>query len=58
MEQVVLISHHPEVINYLGAGHSIWLDRDGSGPTRVSVPLVGADGLTLSETIARGWQNG
>lgn len=55
-EQAVLISHHPEIINYLGSAGGRWLARDGVGPTRVTdKPPTTVDGLTLSETIARGW---
>ncbi len=55
-EQAVLISHHPEIIDHLGSSKGRWLSRDGSGPTRVKdeAPAVD-DGLSLSETIARGW---
>ena len=54
--QAVLISHHPEVINYLGPENGKWLDREPLGPTRVK-KLSGRieEGLTLSEQIARGW---
>jgi len=34
--QVVLISHHPEIINYLGAAHGQWFERDSQGPVRLS----------------------
>lgn len=55
-EQAVLISHHPEIINYLGSAAGRWLARDGVGPTRVTdKPPTTAGGITLSETIARGW---
>lgn len=57
LEQAVLISHHPEVIDYLGASSGKWFSREADGPTKVSqkAPPV-ADGLSLSETIARGWE--
>ncbi|HSI84612.1 MAG: AAA family ATPase [Candidatus Methylacidiphilales bacterium] len=54
-EQAILISHHPEIINYLGDSKGRWFER-ANGPTRVlDVPPVSVEGLTLSETIARGW---
>jgi predicted ATPase len=57
IEQAVLISHHPELINYLGATSGIWFYREGNGPTRVSYKVEGSSsGLRLAETVARGWQ--
>jgi predicted ATPase len=60
--QAVLCSHHPEVIDYLGASRSVLLSRDEVGPTRAE-PLGEAleeltqDGpLKLSQIIARGWE--
>ena len=53
--QAVIISHHPEIVNYLGGAHGIWFQRDAGGPVRI-VPAPGnVDGLSLSETVARGW---
>jgi predicted ATPase len=54
--QAVLISHHPEMIDYLGAECGKWIERDPLGPTRVKkLPAQIEDGLKLSEQIARGW---
>ena len=56
VEQAVLISHHPEIINYLGGSKGRWFIRDPESPTRVDTePKTSTDGLTLSETVARGW---
>ncbi len=56
-EQAVIISHHPEIINYLGNSNGRWLSRDGVGPTRVKEELAtGDDWISLAETIARGWE--
>jgi len=55
IEQTVLISHHPELINHLGQAHGQWLWREGSGPVRVSAAPAATDGLNLSETLAREW---
>jgi predicted ATPase len=54
--QAFLISHNPEVINYLASGSGYWLDRLPNGPTRIK-PIVetGDTGLKISELIARGW---
>ena len=57
IEQAVLISHHPEIINYLGASSGRWFERESNAPARVSdKPKAAAEGLTLAETIARGWE--
>ncbi|MBF0497670.1 MAG: AAA family ATPase [Deltaproteobacteria bacterium] len=56
MPQAVLISHHPELIDYLGPECGKWIERDPLGPARVKkVPEHVDDGLKLSEQIARGW---
>lgn len=56
VEQAVLISHHPEIINYLGGAHGRWLERDAQGPVRVSDAPGSVQGLSLAETVARGWE--
>jgi predicted ATPase len=54
--QAVLISHHPEPIDYLGAEAGIWLERSASGTTLLGKkPAVTEGGLKLSEVVARGW---
>ena len=56
-EQAVLISHHPEIINYLGASNGRWFSRADAGHATVTAqPPVPTDGLTIAETIARGWE--
>lgn len=58
VEQAVLISHHPEIIDYLATSKGRWFDRDPGGPVRVSnQPKFLAEGLTPSENIARGWEH-
>lgn len=55
--QAVLISHHPELIDYLGPECGKWIERDPLGPTRVKkLPKQIDKGLKLSEQIARGWR--
>jgi ABC-type lipoprotein export system ATPase subunit len=57
--QVLLTSHHPELINYLARKHGVFFYRDGNGPTRVKpVQLDDSSGLPTSELIARGWVDG
>ncbi len=56
--QAVLCSHHPELIDYLGADRGVLLERECSGVTKAK-PLAKStveNGLKLSERIARGWQ--
>jgi predicted ATPase len=58
--QALLISHHPELIDYLLASPiGLWFERSGNMPTRVR-PVVAPDenGVPVSELIARGWLNG
>lgn len=56
LEQVVVVSHHPVIIDYMAGAHGRWFYRDGDGPVRVSKePRDTVDGLTISEMIARGW---
>ena len=58
VKQAVLISHHPEIIDYLGATDSRWFQRAANGPVRVSMQVPGDQGGSLppSETMARGWE--
>lgn len=54
--QVLLISHHPELIDYLAPDAGVWLERSPNGPTRVlPEPVEDGSGLRLSERVARGW---
>lgn len=55
--QVILISHHPEIINLLAPGHGVLFSRTGIGPVRVETYRPDDIGkLTPSEQIARGWE--
>jgi predicted ATPase len=57
IEQAVLISHHPEIINYLAASSGRWFERDTNAPARVSdKPKTMVEDLTMAETVARGWE--
>jgi predicted ATPase len=58
--QTLLISHHPELINYLLASPvGYWFDRDQNLPTRVkAIKSEPGEGFPISELIARGWLNG
>jgi predicted ATPase len=55
--QAVLCSHHPELIDYLGADCGLLLSRESGVTTARRVELDGTEpGLKLSELIARGWE--
>ena len=57
LEQAVIISHHPQTIDYLAGAKGRWFSRDGEGPVRVgNEPKFLTDTLSLSESIARGWE--
>ena len=57
LEQAVIVSHHPVTIDYMAGAKGRWFYRDGTGPVRVSTePDRTIDGLSLSETMARGWE--
>ncbi len=56
--QIIIISHHPELIDYFGVEKCKLIDREPLGPTRVkSLPTQFDDSLKLSEVIARGWEH-
>jgi predicted ATPase len=55
ISQAVLISHSPEITNYLATSTGRWFERPDNGPVRVKDMPPPTDGLTASETIARGW---
>jgi len=58
ISQVALVSHHPEVIDYLAGSGGWWFERPENGPTRlhdIRDKIPPTDGLKASETIARGW---
>jgi predicted ATPase len=58
VEQAVLISHHPEVIDSLALASGKWFSRDDNGPTRVGdQPEPTVEGLKPSEAIARDWES-
>ncbi len=56
--QIVIISHHPELIDYFGVDKCKLIEREPLGPTRVKqLPAQIDGGLKLSEVIARGWEH-
>jgi predicted ATPase len=59
--QALIISHHPELINYLLASPiGYWFERQSNAPVRVKHignEIVNNSVLPVSELIARGWLN-
>jgi predicted ATPase len=57
-KQAFIISHHPELINYLAPQSAMVLSRPDGGPTRAK-PFRAVGGCTLSpaEVISRGWES-
>jgi len=56
--QIIIISHHPELIDYFGVEKSRLIVREPLGPARVKQIFNRfEDSLKLSELIARGWEN-
>jgi len=56
--QMLLISHHPEILDQANSdfGRYLWRDNHTS-PTRIGA-LVIPEGLTAGEAVARGWVRG
>ncbi|MGO8814639.1 MAG: AAA family ATPase [Terriglobia bacterium] len=55
--QVILVSHHPELLDQLASQGGVLLDRPNGGETRVRPFEPSNDsGLKASEIIARGWE--
>ena len=56
--QLVLISHHPEILSNSGEANGRYLWRDNhTSPTRYG-PLKVPEGMGAGEAIARGWARG
>lgn len=56
--QVVLISHHPVLINQLALSNGIWFERDPLGPTRVRYFIdekIDESSIPISDLVERGW---
>lgn len=56
--QLVLISHHPEILSNSGETNGRYLWRDNhTSPTRIG-PLTVPEGIPAGEAMARGWVSG
>jgi predicted ATPase len=58
-KQVILISHHPTIVNRMGHDKALWFSRPEGKHTVVKPYDAVADvgGLTPAEIMERGWQN-
>ncbi|MGP8271035.1 MAG: AAA family ATPase [Terracidiphilus sp.] len=55
--QLILISHHPEILNYWAREYGLLFSREENGHARIKPYREVADtGLDPAETIARGWE--
>jgi len=52
--QVLLVSHHPDALNFLAVQNGWRVFRDRSGPSRIE-RFQAAEALDAAETVARGW---
>ena len=56
--QILLVSHHPELLNELATRNGIIIERLDAGATRVRQFAPPSDStLTPAEIVARGWEN-
>jgi len=53
-KQVIVISHHPEIINRMAKGEELWFSRQGGAQVTTGQFPTSRD-LTPAETMARGW---
>lgn len=58
MSQALVISHHPEVINYFACDNAVELSRAQNGPVRCKpFDATNPQGLLPAEVVARGWSD-
>lgn len=56
--QLLLVSHHPEILNQWAPEYGVRFVRDGAGPVRVQEFHGDPESpLTPAEIVARGWEN-
>ena len=56
--QLILISHHPEILNHWAQEYGLLFFREENGHVRTKAYReVAESGLDPAETIARGWEN-
>jgi predicted ATPase len=56
VNQVALISHHPEVLNLFAHDNGLWFSRSENGHVQVkNEPPADVENLSPAEVVARGW---
>jgi len=55
-KQVVIISHHPEIVNKMARGTELWFFQQ-AGAHVIVKPFPQIAGLAPAEAMARGWEN-
>ena len=56
--QLLIISHHPELINYYVPRDAVRFFRQHGGPVRVKpFTTAGTEALPPAEIVARGWED-
>jgi predicted ATPase len=56
--QLILISHHPEILNMWAHEYGMRMFRENGGPVRIEKYKTDYDDLLQpSEVVARGWEN-
>ncbi len=53
--QVILISHHPKIINFLASDSGYWFNRDDKFTRVQKIVPENESGLSIAELIERGW---
>jgi len=53
--QVMLISHHPSLINYLASNSGYWFEREDNEAVRVRQITDNEEGLSIAKLIELGW---
>ncbi|MFM6396167.1 MAG: AAA family ATPase [Planktothrix sp.] len=53
--QVMLISHHPSLINYLASNSGYWFEREDNATVRVQRISDNKEGLSVAKLIELGW---
>jgi predicted ATPase len=53
--QVLLISHHPQIINFLANDSGCWFSRENNLTRMQKITPEDESGLSISELVERGW---
>jgi predicted ATPase len=53
--QVILISHHPKIINFLASDSGYWFSRENNLTRVQKIAPENESGLSIAELVERGW---